>query len=253
MKVVIIEDEYLAAKRLKDLILKYNPETEVLENLQTIKRAVEWFNHNQHPQLLFCDIQLADGLSFEIFEQVQINCPVIFTTAYDEYALKAFKLNSIDYLLKPIDYNELTRALSKFEKIYPTKESTPIASGLKIDDLLKVFGPQYKNRFVVKVGVHLKPIETSDIQYFYSLEKGTYICTSQNNNYSIDYSLDQLENLTNPKQFFRISRKYLINILSIQQVTSYSNSRLRVQFKNSNAEDAIVSREKVADFKDWLG
>jgi len=252
MKVVIIEDEHLAAKRLQDLIRKFNPEIEVIENLPSIKRAIEWFKNNPHPQLLFCDIQLADGLCFEIFEHVQINCPVIFTTAYDEYALKAFKLNSIDYLLKPIDYDELTRALSKFEKIYSARESAPVLSGLKVEDLLQLFGPQYKNRFVVKVGVHLKPVETSEIQYFYSMDKGTYLCTAQNKHYSIDYSLDHIENLINPKQFFRINRKYLIHIGYLQQVTSYSNSRLRVQFKNSNADDAIVSREKVADFKNWM-
>jgi DNA-binding LytR/AlgR family response regulator len=202
--------------------------------------------------LLLCDIQLADGLCFEIFELVQIKCPVIFTTAYDEYALKAFKLNSVDYLLKPIDFDELAQALSKFEKIHLTRDSEPKPIGFKIEELLNMLGPQYKNRFLVKVGVHLKPIDISDVHYFYSLEKGTYLFTDDKHNYSLDYTLDQLENLTNPKKFFRISRKYLIHIDSIQQVTSYSNSRLRVQFKNSNADDAIVSREKVAQFKDWL-
>jgi two-component system, LytTR family, response regulator len=252
MTIAIIEDEHLAAKRLHDLILKYDSKIEVLPTLHSIKRAVEWFGKNTHPDLLLCDIQLADGLCFEIFEQVQINCPVIFTTAYDEYALKAFKLNSIDYLLKPIDYMELTQAIAKFEKLYPTGSSVTKLTGLKMDELLNIFGPQYKNRFVVKVGVHLKPVELSDIQYFYSLEKGTYLCTAHNHNYNLDYTLDQLENLTNPKKFFRISRKYLVHIDFIHQVTSYSNSRLRVQFKNSNVDDAIVSREKVVLFKNWL-
>lgn len=253
MKIVIIEDEHLAAKRLKDLILKNNPEAEILEILVSIKRSVEWFRNNPHPQLLLCDIQLADGLCFEIFEQVQINCPVIFTTAYDEYALKAFKLNSIDYLLKPIDYEELTLALTKFEKLYPNKETVPLSPSFSIDDLIQSFGPQHKNRFVVKVGLHLKPIEISDIQYFFSLEKSSFLCTSQNKNYDLDYSLDQIEKLCNPKQFFRISRKYLVNIAYIQQIAAYSNSRLRVQFKNSDVDDAIVSREKVTQFKNWLG
>jgi DNA-binding LytR/AlgR family response regulator len=253
MKIVVIEDEHLAAKRLKDLILRYNADAEILETLVSVKRAVEWFSNNPHPELLFCDIQLADGLSFEIFELVPINCPVIFTTAYDEYALKAFKLNSIDYLLKPIDYAELAKALSKFEKIYRTGKILPQHSTFNIEDLIRTLGPQHKNRFVVKVGLNLRPIETSDVQFFYSLEKSSFLCTSQNKSYDLDYSLDQIENLTNPKQFFRINRKYLINIDFIQQVSAYSNSRLKVQFKNSDIDDAIVSREKVSQFKIWLG
>jgi DNA-binding LytR/AlgR family response regulator len=253
MKIVIIEDEHLAAKRLNDLILKCNPEAEILTNLVSVKKSIEWFTTNPHPDLLFCDIQLADGLCFELFEQVQINSPVIFTTAYDEYALKAFKLNSIDYLLKPIDFEELSSALAKYEKIHLSKENINPVQNFKLEDLLQLFAPQHKNRFIVKVGVHLKPIEVHEIQYFYSLEKATFLCTLQNKSYSLDYSLDQLEKLTDPKQFFRISRKYLINISSIQQVTSYSNSRLRVQFKNSDADDAVVSREKVTLFKEWLG
>lgn len=253
MKIVIIEDEHLAAKRLKDLIMRYNPDAEIIENLVSIKRSVEWFESNPHPQLLFCDIQLADGLCFEIFELVKVNSPVIFTTAYDEYALKAFKLNSIDYLLKPIDYNELAQALAKFEKLYPGKESPPLQPSFSIEDLIQAFGPQHKNRFVVKIGLHLKPIEISEIQYFYSLEKSSFLCTSQNKNYDLDYSLDQIEKLTNPKQFYRINRKYLINIAYIQQISAYSNSRLKVKFKNSDVDDAVVSREKVGQFKNWLG
>jgi DNA-binding LytR/AlgR family response regulator len=253
MKIVIIEDEHLAAKRLNDLILKNNQEAEILVNLVSVKKSVEWFNSNPHPDLLFCDIQLADGLCFEIFEQVKINSPVIFTTAYDEYALKAFKLNSIDYLLKPIDFDELSSAITKFEKNHHSNQNVQLVPNLKLDDLLHLFAPQHKNRFIVKVGVHLKPVEIQEIQYFYSLEKATFLCTSQNKSYSLDYSLDQLEKLTDPKQFFRIGRKYLINISFIQQVTSYSNSRLLVQFKNSDADDAVVSREKVAMFKEWLG
>jgi DNA-binding LytR/AlgR family response regulator len=253
MKIVIIEDEHLAAKRLKDLIIKNNPDAEILENLVSVKRSVEWFRNNPQPDLLFCDIQLADGLCFEIFELVMVNCPVVFTTAYDEYALKAFKLNSIDYLLKPIDYNELTKAISKFEKLYPSKENRPLRPSFSIEELLQTFGQQYKNRFVVKVGLNLKPIETSEIQYFYSLEKSSFLYTSQNKSYDLDYSLDQIEKLTNPKQFYRICRKYLINISFIQQVSAYSNSRLLVKFKNSDVDDAIVSREKVSQFKIWLG
>ena len=253
MRIVIIEDEHLAAKRLKDLILKYIPNADIIENLVSVKKSVEWFRSNSHPQLLFCDIQLADGLCFEFFELVQVNCPVIFTTAYDEYALKAFKVNSIDYLLKPIDYEELKQALAKFEKLYPTKDTVPVLPSFSIEDLIETFGKQHKNRFVIKVGLHLKPIETSEIQYFFSLEKSSFLCTSENKNYDLDYSLDQIEKLTNPKYFFRINRKYIVNINFIREITAYSNSRLKVEFKNSEVDDAIVARERVADFRNWLG
>jgi DNA-binding LytR/AlgR family response regulator len=252
MKIVIIEDEHLAAKRLEDLILKKIPAAEIPARLASVKKALDWFETYPHPDLLFCDIQLSDGLSFEIFEKTKISCPVVFTTAYDEYALKAFKLNSIDYLLKPIDYEELSAALDKYEAIYQTDKESRSQLPFKLEEIRKLLLPSHKDRFLVKIGIHLKPVEVHEIQYFYSLEKATFLCTGQNKNYGLDYSLDHLEKILDPRQFFRINRKYLINISAIQQVVSYQNSRLRIQFKQSPVDDAIVSREKVHAFKEWM-
>ena len=252
MKIVVIEDEHLAAKRLIELIHKYKADIEVLAKLDSVKKSVEWFNNQTHPDLVFMDIQLGDGLSFEIFEQTQLTCPIIFTTAYDEYAIRAFKVNSIDYLLKPIDFEDLSKAMAKFEQNFSiSKEDTGIRP-IQIEEILQQLTRQYKNRFVVKVGLHIRPIEVSEIQYFYSMEKATFLCTSTNKNYSLDYSLDQIERLVDPKHFFRVSRKYFVHISAILEVIAYSNSRLRIQFKYSEIQDAIVSREKVSDFKNWL-
>ena len=252
MNVVVVEDEHLAAKRLVDLINKFDPEIKVLATLGSVKRSIDWLNNNQHPQLAFMDIQLGDGLSFEIFEQTQLKCPVIFTTAYDEYAIRAFKVNSIDYLLKPIDYDDLSNALLKFERSKRNIDMDLNIQPVKIDEILHQLTKKYKGRFVIKVGQHIRPIEVADIQYFYSMEKSSFLCTNANKSYSLDYSLDQIERLVDPQLFFRVSRKYLVHISAINQVVLHSNSRLRIQFKHSDIDDVIVSREKVGDFREWL-
>ncbi len=253
MKVVVIEDEVLAAERLIDLLKKYDLNIEILGIFDSVKRSVQWFKKNTHPDLSFMDIQLADGLSFEIFEQTIVNCPVIFTTAFDEYAVRAFKVNSIDYLLKPIDFNELSAAIDKFKSIQLSKSKNIKQTDNKVfDKVLNMLTQQYKNRFVIKVGEHIKFISIEDINYFYSLEKATYIKTENNNDYVIDYSLEQLENLIDPLLFFRINRKYLISLNSIMDIITYSNSRLKIKLSNSKDNDIIVSREKVQNFKKWL-
>ena len=252
MKIVVVEDEHLAAKRLIDLIKKYDSSIEVLKQLSSIKKSVEWFNSNREvADLIFMDIQLADGLSFEIFEQCQLTKPIIFTTAFDEYAIKAFKVNSIDYLLKPIDFDDLTVAINKFKNSF--KEIQPaLNEPTKVEEILKILTKQYKSRFVVKVGIHIRPVDITDIHYFYSLDKATYLYTNENKSYALDFSLDQIENLVDPAIFFRISRKFLVNIAAIKEVISYSGNRLKVKFNYSDEEDALVSREKVGDFKQWL-
>jgi len=252
MNVVVIEDEHLAAKRLVDLIKKFDASIEVLAKLSSVKKSLEWFKKHRLPDLLFMDIELADGLSFEIFDSIELTCPVIFTTAYDEYAIRAFKVNSIDYLLKPIDYDELCVAINKFKNNYKENPQKETSQNINIEEVIHLLTNKYKNRFVVKVGVHIRPIEVSDIQFFYSLEKATYLCTNENKNYNLEYSLDQIERLVDPKQFFRVSRQYIVNISSIYEVLSYSSSRLKIKFKISNNQDVIVSREKVSKFKKWL-
>jgi len=253
MKIIIIEDEQLAAKRLLDLILKYDPEIEILGEFATVEKSVEWFNSNPLPDLIFMDIQLADGLSFEIFEQSMISCPVIFTTAYDQYAIKAFKVNSIDYLLKPLDFEELSSAIEKFKKIHSDKNPENISSkNIAFEKVLHLLTKEYKSRFVIKVGEHIKSIQVGNINCFYSLEKASFLQTNENNNYVLDYSLEQLEGLLNPDDFFRVSRKYIINLKAIADIISYSNSRLKIILKGKNNEEIIVSREKVKSFKAWL-
>ena len=253
MKVLIIEDEHLAANRLIDLIKKYDKYIEISAKISSVKKAIKWFKENPEPDLAFMDIQLADGLSFEIFEQCKINCPVIFTTAFDEYAIKAFKVNSVDYLLKPFDYTELANSITKYKTHFNTKSNLVQIQQSQIEEVLNILENNYKSRFVVKVGVHIKSVETKDIAYFYSMQKASYLHTYQNKDYLIDFSLEQIEQLLNPKLFFRINRKYIININSIKDIVSFSNSRLKIILSNCDDEDIIVSREKIAKFKNWLG
>ena len=251
MKILIIEDEIMAAERMEELILQLCPEAIVMARLDSIKSAVAWFGSNEMPDLAFFDIQLADGLSFEIFERSRVSCPVIFTTAYDEYALKAFKVNSIDYLLKPVDPEELKNAIEKFRKIHQKTEPEKHA-GLNIDNVLQMLTRQYKSRFVVKVGEHIKSIPTENIQCFYSMAKATYLQTSDNRHYVIDNALEQVEQLVDPSLFFKVSRKFIVNLNAINDVISYTNSRLRVRLQHPTEDDIIVAREKVKEFKEWL-
>ena len=248
MNTIIIEDEKPSARRLKRMVEAI--ELQVLEVLHSIEDAIKWFQNNPHPDLIFLDIQLSDGLSFEIFDEVKIDSAIIFTTAYDEYALKAFKLNSVDYLLKPIDDEELKEAVKKFTS---QNEKTKIQVDYNsLKNLLQTNSTSYKKRFTVKVGQHLKMFNAAHIECFYSENKGTYLFTNQNRSYLIDFTLDQLEDLLDPSQFYRISRKYFININAIKDIVSYTNSRLELKLNHFSESEVIVSRERVKDFKNWL-
>ena len=249
MKVVIVEDEKPAARRLSRMLNEFN--IEAIAMLHSVEEAVNWFHTNEHPELLFLDIQLSDGLSFEIFEEVQINSAIIFTTAYDEYALKAFKLNSVDYLLKPIDADELENAINQFKK---TQLSTPKLD-LNIEQLKNLIAPSsknYKKRFTVKIGQHLKMISTKTIECFYSENKATNMFTIDGRIYLVEDTLDQLEEKLHPEAFFRVSRKYFVNINAIKDIISYTNSRLKLILHTYNESEIIVSRERVKDFKNWI-
>jgi len=251
-KILIIEDEKPAAEWLRQLILKFDPQISVLAVIDSVSGAEEWFQQNTSPDLVFMDIQLADGLSFEIFERVKVPCPVIFTTAYEEYAVKAFKVNSIDYLLKPIAYSELEAAFQKFVNQVKKEEDTqPVTLELlkKVKEMLR---KQYKTRFVIKVGEHLKSIPVEEILFFYSLEKATYLCTADFKTYIVDYSLDRISEMVDEHRFFRINRKYILSNLSIADIVFYSNSRLKIKLRKPDEESIIVSRDKVAAFKEWL-
>lgn len=248
MNCIVIEDEIVAAERFSGLIKKYDSSIEILKVIQSVKNAVTWLNSNPAPDLIFMDIQLADGLSFEIFEQSIVKTPVIFTTAYDEYALKAFKVNSIDYLLKPIDQNELNSAIEKYkENITPKVIPTQV-----FDNILHSLTKNYKNKFVIKVGEHIKVFKIDDVHCFYSMEKYAFLQNNSGRDYAIGYSLDQLEDLLDPAKFFRINRKFLVSFSAISDIISYSNSRLLVKLNSNESKDLIVSREKVQDFKNWL-
>ena len=250
MNVLIIEDEKPAARRLARLLTELN--VSVSNMLHSVEEAVEWFQNNKHPDLIFLDIQLSDGLSFEIFDLVEVNSAIIFTTAYDEYALQAFKLNSIDYLLKPIDDEELESSVRKYQNLKPDHEQI----SLDFEDIKKLLiNPlerEYKKRFTIRLGQHLKIINADEIECFYSENKGTYAATAEGRNYLLDTTLENLEHELSPQIFFRVSRKFYININHIKDIVSYTNSRLIIKLNRYNEQEIIVSRERVRDFKLWL-
>ncbi|MET3732705.1 LytR/AlgR family response regulator transcription factor [Moheibacter stercoris] len=245
MKTLIIEDEKPAARYLVKLLQEEG--IEPLAMLNTVKESVNWFQNNPEPDLIFLDIQLSDGISFEIFEQVQPKSSIIFTTAYDEYALKAFKFNSIDYLLKPINKTDLRNAIGKFKE----RQSPVVWDAFQLQSLLtNNFDNKYRERFLVKVGANLKTLQVDQISCFYSKNKGTYL-VNENREYPIEQTLGDLETQLNPKEFFRISRNAIVNLRHIDNITSHSGSRYQLFIKNLD-EELIVSRERVNDFKIWL-
>lgn len=251
MKVLIIEDEPLAAHRLKGLLSRANPSIEVLGVLDTVKASVKWLASHEPPQLIFMDIHLADGLGFEIFEKVEVTPPVIFTTAYDEYALKAFKVNSIDYILKPIDEADLRRSIEKFKTLSPPSDGQADLLG-RLGAAVQMLTKKHKERFVTKVGEHLRFIDVTDILYFFSEEKATYCKTQDHRAHLLDFALDKLEHLIDPSRYYRVNRKYIVGIDAITDMISHTNSRLRIVLKGCDDDNIIVARERVQDFKAWL-
>lgn len=249
MKYLIIEDEKLTADRLAKMVKTIRQDYNLLATLSSVSAAVNWLSKSLHPQLAFIDIQLGDGISFEIFEQIKIDFPVVFTTAYNEYALKAFKVNSIDYLLKPVKEEELKAAIEKFEN---TRSSPNSLDSLQIETLINQLSSNYKSRFLIKVGEHLKMINCSNIALFHSMQKATFICNTEGRYYPIDQTLDQIELLVNPSEFYRVNRSCIIGVNSIRDIVAYSNSRLKIISTVKTDEDIIVSRERVLKFKEWL-
>jgi two-component system response regulator LytT len=250
MNVLIIEDEKPSARRLQRMLEKQGVMVNTM--LHSVEESIEWFSNNNHPELIFLDIQLSDGLSFEIFDSIEVKSAVIFTTAFDEYALKAFKLNSIDYLLKPIDEEELETAVLKYKALKPKTENVQ----LNFDDIKKLLeNPlerEYKKRFTTKIGQHIKMISVDEIECFYSENKGTYAHTIDGRDYLLDTTLELLEEELSPKTFFRISRKFYINVNAIKDIISYTNSRLQLKLNTYKDQEIIVARERVKDFKLWL-
>lgn len=255
MTTIIIEDEKPAARLLQRKLEKLQINVTVL--LHSVEEAIEWFSNHPHPDLIFLDIQLSDGLSFAIFEAVEIKSAIIFTTAYDEYALRAFKLNSIDYLLKPIDEDDLEIAVNKYKSRLPEKASENPSLALDFEAIKRMltnpFEKNYKKRFTLKIGQHLKVISVDEIECFYSENKGTYLHTFDNRDYLLETTLEGLEQELDPADFYRVSRKFIIPLNAIKEIVVYSNSRLKIILPTYKAEEVIVSREKVTDFKNWIG
>ncbi len=250
MNVIIIEDEKPAARRLNRMLSVLDIEVKTM--LHSVEESINWFQNNKHPDLIFLDIQLSDGLSFEIFEEVEVKSAIIFTTAYDEYALKAFKLNSIDYLLKPLDEDELKVAVDKFKENQTKKSEVKV----NIDDIRKLLinpvDRKFKKRFTIKVGQHIKIIHIDEIECFYSENKATYIHTNSNRNYLIDDSLEHWQDELNPEKFFRVNRTFIVHINAIKDIVSYTNSRLKIILQSYTDTEIIVSRERVKTFKNWI-
>jgi DNA-binding LytR/AlgR family response regulator len=252
-KALIIEDEKLAAEHLQSLINQVDIKIDIIGIISSVEESLDWFNNNPVPDLIFLDIQLSDGLSFEIFNYTNISCPIIFTTAYEEYAIKAFKVNSIDYLLKPIGIDDLKYALNQFTSAhYHFKDTYYKTLRFKVDEVMKLLTHNYKTRFTVNIGMHIKSVEVERINLFFSLEKSTFILDTTGKTYDVNYSLEQIEKLIDPDQFFRISRKHIVNIKAIADILSYSASRLKLKIVNSKDDDILVSRSKLTEFRKWL-
>ncbi|MCF7803924.1 MAG: LytTR family DNA-binding domain-containing protein [Candidatus Marinimicrobia bacterium] len=247
MKVVIIEDEALAAQKFRRQLREIDDSIEVVTVLESVENATNWLATNPAPDLIFMDIQLEDGLCFEIFDHQRIGTPVIFTTAYDAYTLKAFKVNSVDYLLKPIDAGELEKAIKKFRRVHEQNGAQ------KLDVMLNLLRPGTKKRFLIKIGEHYKSVPVSEIQYFFVRDRSVYICVDGGKQYVIDYSLDAIEEMIDPETFFRINRSIIVRAGAIRDMIAHSSSRLKLALNNwSGSENVIVSRERVADFKRWM-
>jgi two-component system, LytTR family, response regulator LytT len=257
MKIFIVEDEDLAVKKLKKTLQSVDEEASVVGEADSIKSSVEWLQSNPAPDLILMDIELADGQSFEIFNQTKVQSPVIFVTSYDEYALKAFKVNSIDYLLKPVQKEDLQAALEKYRQIknlYKDSQSPQISMDALVKELQQKLNiKEYRKRFLVKHGQKLVSIETDDIAYFFSDGRLNFFKTNDNRKFVVDYTMDELGDMLDPDKYFRISRSYFISVNSVDQIHDYFGNRLLLHLKPSSEKEAIVSREKVSDFKDWLG
>jgi DNA-binding LytR/AlgR family response regulator len=251
MKILIIEDEPQAARRLESLLLELEPDSKVIAHLDSVKNASQYFINNPPPDLTMMDIQLADGLSFDIFTKCEVRSPVIFTTAYNEYALKAFKVNSIDYILKPIDKDELRQSLYKFKTLRDKSSPEPLLLE-NLQEAMRMLTKKYKSRFMIKVGEHLKTVEVENILYFNSQDRTTFCCSIDNRKLILDYTLEDLEEMVDPAIFFRINRKYLVSPGCIIDIIQFTNSRLKLILKNCSDSDVIVAREKVQEFKSWL-
>ncbi len=258
MKVLIIEDEELAVKKLRKTLQTVDPDAEIVGTTDSIRASVDWLQANPAPDLILMDIELADGQSFEIFDKTEVKSTVIFTTSYDEYALKAFKVNSIDYLLKPVQKEDLQVAIDKFRNLKSMFGSTSNTNAMSVDNLVKELQEklqprEFRKRFLVKHAQKLVSVEVNDIAYFYSDGRLNFFKTTDNKKFVVDYTMDELEEMLDPDRYFRISRSFYVSVNSIDQIHDYFGNRLLLNLKPAVDKESIVSREKVTDFKRWMG
>lgn len=251
MKIVVFEDEKLASDRLIELVKSLRPETEVMAAMKSVEAAVLWLQNNEHPDLIISDIQLLDGPSFDIFEEVEVKTPVIFTTAYDQYAIKAFEVNSVDYLLKPIQKEKLGTALDKYDQMGASSEKGSIDIE-QIKLVLREEKTEYKARFLVKLGQRIKAIPTEKIAYFFSQDKLTYLVTFEGQKLPIDQTLEELEGLMDHKFFFRVNRKFMVHFDSVTDIHPYFKGRVKLGLNPHFDDDIVISSEKTPVFKRWL-
>lgn len=253
MNVLIVEDEPHAQNELKRLLQNSAFDIHVLDCIDAVEDAVLWLKGNEDPDLIFLDIQLSDGLSFDIFNRIKVTVPVIFTTAFDEYAIQAFKVNSIDYLLKPIKQVDLNAALEKYQSISSQYSSGKDTFKLEqIEQLLNLNKPQYKSRFIAKVGDQIKHIDINNVAYFLAEDNEVMLITKSNSKYIIDYTLDQLVNLLDPDRFFRINRSFIVTVEAIEKISKYFNSRLHLELVPAAEDTVLISRVKVPEFLKWI-
>jgi DNA-binding LytR/AlgR family response regulator len=249
IRTLIIEDEQPAAIRIERLLKSLEPDIEVVGVLDTAESAVRWFQSHPHPDLIMLDIQLGDGLSFGIFDKIKVDSYVIFTTAYDEYAIRAFELNSIDYLLKPVDESRLSQSLAKFRKFSTAQQNVNIQ---KLLETIENRESRFKKRFVVTITGKIKVVETENIAFFFSKEKNTFLCTTDARNYPVEYSLDQLESLLNPAVFIRVNRQFVVQYKSISKIAVMSKSRIRIETVPPSDDEILVSSARTSEFRNWL-
>lgn len=249
MKILIIEDETMAVQRLIKMVQSLEPNVVILQDLDTIEAAIEWFQNHEMPDLVFLDIQLADGSSFEIFKTIQITCPIVFITAFDQYAIQAFKVNAIDYILKPVKKQELANSLEKFKQLHQP---------LQIDyqQILQAINtqnpPKYQSRFLIRFGQKYRIVEVADIAYFFIKDKIVFACTFEDKHYPMDYNLDKLETMVSLDDFYRINRQVMARVEAISELYAYSKSRVKVTLQPPIDYDVIVSKERSSMFKRWL-
>jgi len=254
MNILIVEDEELAQKKLQKTLAAVDSSATVVGITDSIQSTVDWLRNNSSADLILMDIELADGQSFEVFNQIDVKAPVIFTTSYDEYALKAFKVNSVDYLLKPVQTEDLLAALNKYKKLAGSNKPSDVNLESLVNQIKQQLQPkEYRKRFLVKHAQKLVSVDVEEIAYFYSDGRLNFFKTNDNKKYVVDYTMDELEEMLDPAAFFRISRSFFVSINSIEKIDDYFGNRLILQLNPSVDKEALVSREKVADFKKWMG